>query len=64
LLLSLLTGSPLGIHNFSHQLVRPPSTSTNAALPLFTVNSAHGIPAVPVVSIAVTKGLITSFLNF
>ena len=43
------------MHTFSHQLVRPPQTS--GAVSLFTVDSQHGIPAVPVVSIAaVAKG--------
>lgn len=42
------------MHSFPHPLVRPPSTS--GAVPLFTVDSPHGLPAVPVVSIAVSKG--------
>ncbi|XP_066918617.1 histone deacetylase complex subunit SAP130-like isoform X1 [Clytia hemisphaerica] len=49
-------GSPLGLHNFSHQLVRPQNTSSTAtALPLFTVDSSHAISTVPV-SVPVTKG--------
>lgn len=54
-----MAGPQIGMHSFPHQLVRPPSTS---AVPLFTVDSPHGLPTVPVVSIAVTKGNLVQYV--
>lgn len=47
-------GHPIGIHNFPHQLIRPPTTSVGS-VPMFAIDSQR---AVPVVSIAVSnKGI-------